>query len=77
MQGEVDYIIITSSYMFILDSIIVAVIVASIANAIVVKILLTTIGSVRTVVLRKRERERERTIIIKGQVNCGQKLNAE
>ena len=52
MQGESDYIIITTSYSVIFDSIIVAVIITNISNAIVVKIFLSTVGSVRTVILR-------------------------
>lgn len=45
--------------MFILDSIVIAVVVTSIANAIIIKILLTTVGGVRAVILRERGRERE------------------
>ena len=43
--------------MFILDSIVVAVVVTSIANVIVIKILLTTVGGVRAVILREGERD--------------------
>ena len=51
---------IASSYAVILDSIIVAVVVASVANAIAVKIFLATVGGVRAVILGEREGERER-----------------